>query len=86
MTTETSALLGVEHYIYRRDGKVYVHRVGGGDPIIFLHSVSSHAMAWKHTVKHLARHFACYTVDMPGHDHSDIPPRKYSLIALILGG
>ena len=79
MTAEAPALLGTEHYIYRKDGKVYVHRVGDGDPIVFLHSVSSHAAAWKHTVKHLAQHFACYTVDMPGHDHSDIPPRKYSM-------
>ena len=53
MTAEAPALLGTEHYIYRKDGKVYVHRVGDGDPVVFLHSVSSHAAAWKHTVKHL---------------------------------
>ena len=35
MTTGTPALLGMEHYIYRKHGKVYVHRVGGGEPIVF---------------------------------------------------
>ena len=79
MAAEASTLLGIEHYIYRTDGRVYVRRVGDGEPIIFLHSVSSHAKAWAYMVERLARRFTCYTIDMPGHDHSDIPPRKYTL-------
>ena len=79
MTTKASALLGTEHYIYRMHGKVYVHRVGGGDPIVFLHGVGDHAKGWVEITKHLEQHFACYTLDLPGHDHSDIPPVKYSM-------
>ena len=33
-----TALLGTEHYIYRKDGKIYVYLVGGGEPIVFLHA------------------------------------------------
>jgi pimeloyl-ACP methyl ester carboxylesterase len=79
MTTGAAALTGTEHYIYRRHGKVYVHRVGGGDPIVFLHAVGGHAKGWVEITKHLEQHFACYTLDLPGHDHSDIPPVKYSM-------
>ena len=74
-----TALMGLEHYVYRRDGKVYVYRVGDGDPIVFLHSVGTHGASWKRIVDELSLHFACYVIDMPGHDHSDIPPRKYTL-------
>ena len=74
-----TALMGLEHYVYRRDGKVYVYRVGDGDPIVFLHSVGTHGASWKRVIDELSRHFACYVIDMPGHDHFDIPPRKYTL-------
>ena len=78
-TAPAATLMGLEHYIYRRDGKVYVHRLGGGEPIIFLHSVGSHGAAWGKVIDELSRHFACYNIDMPGFDHSDIPPRQYSM-------
>ena len=32
-------LMGTDHYIYRRDGRIYVRKIGAGDPIIFLHAV-----------------------------------------------
>ena len=74
-----TALLGTEHYIYRKDGKLYVYQVGGGEPVVFLHAVGGSGWSWRKVVDQVARHFACYVVDMPGYDHSDIPPRQYSM-------
>ena len=35
-------LMGIEHSIYRSDGKVHLYRVGGGAPILFIHGVGGH--------------------------------------------
>ena len=71
--------MGTEHYIYRRDGKIYVYQVGGGEPIIFLHTTGGSGWYWRKAVAEIARHFTCYVIDLPGHDHSDIPLRQYSM-------
>ena len=39
MVAATLALMGTEQYIYCRDGRIYVYKVGGGEPVIFLHAV-----------------------------------------------
>ena len=70
---------GTEHYISREDGRVYYHRVGRGEPIVFLHAVGLSGWSWRKTIDAFARHFTCHNIDMPGFDHSDIPPRKYSI-------
>jgi pimeloyl-ACP methyl ester carboxylesterase len=75
----TTALQGTEHYVYRRDGRVYVYRVGGGEPAILLHAVGSSGETWSPVLDQLARHLTCYNIDLPGHDHSDIPLRQYSV-------
>ena len=75
----TTALMGTEHYIYRRDGKVYVYKVGGGEPVILLHAVGQSGWSWRKVLDQFARHFTCYVIDLPGYDHSDIPPRSYSI-------
>ena len=72
-------LMGTEHYIYRRDGRVYAYQVGGGEPVIFLHAVGSSGVTWNTVLDQLARHFTCYNIDMPGFDHSDIPPGQYAV-------
>ena len=74
-----TALMGVEHNIYRADGKVYVHRVGGGDPVLFIHGVGGSGRTWREVIDRLSPHFACYNVDMPGFGNSDMPARKYDV-------
>ena len=71
--------MGTEHYVYRRDGKVYLYQVGGGEPIIFLHAAGQSGWFWRNCVDGFARQFTCHVVDLPGFDHSDIPPRHYSM-------
>lgn len=75
----STSLLGTEHYIYRRDGRIYVYRVGSGDPIIFLHAIGSSGWTWRKVLDQFARHFTCYNIDLPGYDHSDIPLKAYSM-------
>ena len=75
----TTALMGTEHYIYRRDGKIYVYKVGGGEPVIFLHAVGQSGWSWRKVLDQFARHLTCYSIDLPGFDHSDIPPKSYSI-------
>ena len=72
-------LMGTEHYIYRRDGNIRVYRVGGGEPVLFIHGSRNSGWTWRGVIGELSRHFACYVVDLPGFDRSDIPPRKYSM-------
>ena len=79
MTTKTAALMGTEHYVYRRDGKIYVYKVGGGEPVIFLHAVGKSGWSWRKALGQFAKQFTCYNIDLPGYDHSDIPPREYSI-------
>ena len=45
----------------------------------FLHAVGMSGWSWRKVVDKLAPHFTCYNVDMPGFDHSDIPPGRYSI-------
>jgi len=70
---------GTEHYVSRPDGKVYYYKVGQGDPLIMLHNVGRSGWIWRNVIGHLAPHFTCYNIDMPGFDHSDVPPQKYSV-------
>jgi len=72
-----TALMGMEHNIYRADGKVYVNRVGGGDPVLFIHGVGNSGQTWREIIDRLSPHFACYNVDMPGFGNSDMPARQY---------
>ena len=74
-----NTLMGTDHYIYRNDGRIYVHRVGGGEPIIFLHAVGLSGWSWEKVIDRFARQYTCYNIDLPGHDRSDIPLRKYSM-------
>ena len=74
-----TVLTGTEHYIYRKDGRIYLYRVGGGDPVLFIHGVRSSGWTWRRSLGELSRQFACYVVDMPGYDRSDIPPKQYSM-------
>lgn len=73
------ALMGTEHYIYRKDGKIRIYCVGGGEPVLFIHGVRNSGWTWRGVIGELSRHFACYVVDLPGFDRSDIPPRQYSM-------
>jgi pimeloyl-ACP methyl ester carboxylesterase len=85
-----------EHYIYRRDGRVYFYKVGhdayaagpdsrdhglpeSGEPLIFMHALGSSGALWGPVVDILQDRFSCYVIDLPGHVHSDVPPRKYNI-------
>jgi pimeloyl-ACP methyl ester carboxylesterase len=72
-------LTGTEHSIYRKDGKVYLYKVGAGEPVLFIHGVRSSGWTWRKSLGALSRQFSCYVVDMPGYDRSDIPLRQYSM-------
>ncbi|MCZ6789398.1 MAG: alpha/beta hydrolase [Chloroflexi bacterium] len=74
-----AALMGTDHYVYRQDGRVYLHKIGGGEPLLFLHLVGASGWSWRKVVDQFAMHFECYVLDLPGFDHSDIPPRQYSM-------
>lgn len=75
----TNTLSRTEHNIYRKDGKVYLYAVGSGEPLVFLHGVGNSGWTWRKVIDEFAQHFTCYVIDMPGFEHSDIPPRKYSM-------
>ncbi|MBI2165162.1 MAG: alpha/beta hydrolase [Chloroflexi bacterium] len=72
-------MLGTDHYVYRKDGRVYLYRVGRGEPVIFLHNFELSGYIWAKALDRFAQHFTCYNIDLPGHDRSDIPPRTYWL-------
>ena len=60
----TSTLMGTEHYVYRRDGRVYLRKIGGGEPLLFLHPVGSSGWSWRKVVDKFAKRFACYIVTL----------------------
>ena len=72
-------LMGTEHHIYRKDGMVYLYKVGDGEPVLFIHGVRGSGWTWRESMDTLSRSFACHIVDMPGYDRSDIPPKQYSM-------
>jgi pimeloyl-ACP methyl ester carboxylesterase len=73
-------LIGSEHYVYRSDGRIYVHASGTGEEsIVFLHAVGRSGWHWRNVVDRFGENFTCYNIDLPGYDHSDIPPRGYSI-------
>ena len=72
-------MTGTEHYVSRADGRVYYYKVGEGEPLILLHNIELSGFTWENVIDKLAEHFTCYNIDLPGHDHSDIPPQQYSI-------
>ena len=71
--------LGTDHYVYRRDGKLYVRKVGSGDPLVLLHINGLSGWSWRKVIDDLSREFTCYIPDLPGFDNSDIPAKPYSM-------
>lgn len=72
-----TGLKGTEHYVSRPDGRAYYYKIGKGEPLVFMHSAGASGWAWRKLLDKFAQHFTCYNVDLPGYDHSDIPPRRY---------
>ena len=73
------ALTRTEHYVSRNDGRVYYVKVGQGEPLLLLHSSGGSGWHWRKVIDKFAQHYTCHNVDLPGYDHSDIPPRQYSI-------
>ncbi|MCZ6788859.1 MAG: alpha/beta hydrolase [Chloroflexi bacterium] len=74
-----SSTAGTDHYVPRADGKVYYRKVGQGEPVLLLQGAGLGGWVWREVVGSLAEHVTCYVLDLPGYDHSDTPPRKYSV-------
>ena len=70
---------GTWDYVWRPDGAVYYEKRGKGQPLIFLHHIELGGWIWKRVIDKFAEHFTCYNIWHPGIDHSDTPPRKYSM-------
>ena len=77
VSSVATALTRTEHYVSREDGKVYYYKVGEGEPVIFLHNIELSSYIWAKVIDQFADHFTCYALDLPGHDHSDIPAQQY---------
>jgi pimeloyl-ACP methyl ester carboxylesterase len=75
----TDGMTGSDNYVSRPDGRIYYHKVGEGEPVIFMHSSGGSGWTWRHVIPIVAEHFTCLNIDLPGFDHSDIPPRQYSI-------
>ena len=73
-----SPMTKTEHHVSRADGRVYYTKVGQGDPLLLLHPAGRSGWYWRKVIDQFAQHFTCHNVDLPGYDHSDIPPRQYS--------
>lgn len=67
------------HYVSRKDGKVYYDKRGEGEPLIFMHAVGMSGWSWRNVINKFAEDFTCYNIDLPGYDHSDVPPRQYTI-------
>ncbi|MBI2165492.1 MAG: alpha/beta hydrolase [Chloroflexi bacterium] len=74
-----NAVKGSWDYVWRPDGVVYYEKLGKGEPLIFLHHIELGGWIWKRVIDKFAEHFTCYNISHPGVDHSDTPPRKYSM-------
>ncbi len=72
-----TALTRTEHHVSRADGRVYYYKVGQGPPLIFLHNISESSYIWRKVIDKFAEDYTCHVIDLPGHDHSDTPSRKY---------
>lgn len=68
-----------EHYVGRKDGRVYYAKVGEGEPLLMLHAAGLSGWSWRLVIDKFAKYFTCYNVDLPGYDHSDIPPHQYEV-------
>ena len=73
-----SSMTKTEHYVSRKDGRVYYVKVGQGEPLVLLHPAGISGWSWRKVIGNFAQHYTCYNVDLPGYDHSDIPPRQFS--------
>ena len=74
-----STLLPTEHSIYRKDGRVWVSRVGGGEPTLFIHALGQSGRTWQKVIDQCSQSLTCFNFDLPGYYRSDIPPRPYSV-------
>ena len=73
-----SPMTKTDHYVSRADGKVYYAKMGQGEPLLLLHPAGISGWSWRKVIDNFAQHYTCYNVDLPGYDHSDIPPRQFS--------
>ncbi len=75
----TAPMKSTEHYVSRPDGQIYYFKTGHGEPLVFLHAAGLSGWSFRKVIDKFAEHFTCYNIDFPGFDHSDIPPKRYSI-------
>lgn len=63
----------------RPDGSVYYRTAGVGPPVLFLHAAPQAGWSFDPVLSAFARRYSCFVIDFPGFDHSDTPPRKYTI-------
>lgn len=67
------------HRFERPDGSVFYRRAGHGTPVVFLHAAPQAGWSFDTVLPAFARDFFCFVIDLPGFDHSDTPPRSYTI-------
>lgn len=63
-----------------RYGNIFYTKQGKGSPLLLIHDLhpAASAFEWDKTVKHLAKHYTVYTIDLLGCGRSDKPNMTYS--------
>ena len=48
------------------DASITVRKFGAGKPLVLVHGFAVNGCTWRKMIPELAKHFACYVVDLPG--------------------
>jgi pimeloyl-ACP methyl ester carboxylesterase len=70
---ELWAPLPVEHVTVRGVDVAYVDSGGSGDPIVFVHGLSSYLSFWEYQIPYFARGHRVLALDLPGYGQSGRP-------------
>jgi 3-oxoadipate enol-lactonase len=60
-------------------GRVLIHRVGSGPPLVLLHCLGVDRHLWDIAAAGLERDFTLISFDFPGHGESPLPGRHYGI-------
>ena len=60
-------------------GQIHYRYAGRGEAVIFLHNAAGHSQEYEAVGNLLAKEFAVYAIDLPGHGASSAPARTYYL-------
>jgi len=72
----------VRKYIDINNLRISYLEAGEGSPLILIHGIFSEAVYFKGIMRHLARHYKIYAIDLPMHGKSVAPKEYYSVSGL----